>query len=85
MSRIIAYINGKDIGGNHIRHELHQNINWRGEAYYQLVDAYYQNGKRLCENLRGFQSYHTVADGLDALEYVTGQKLTPEFRASLCS
>lgn len=85
MSKIITYINSKDIGGNPVRHELHQGENWKGEPYYHLVDAYYQNGKRLCENLRGFQSYDTIADGLDALEYVAGKKFTPEFRAMICN
>jgi len=83
MSRIVTYINSKDIGGNPVRHELHQGENWKGEPYYHLVDAYYQNGRRLCENLRGFKNYHTIADGLDALEYVAGKKFTPEFRAMI--
>lgn len=85
MSRIITYINSKDIGGNPVRHELHQGENWKGEPYYHLVDAYYKNGKRLCENLRGFQSYDTIADGLDALECVAGKKFTAEFRAMICN
>lgn len=85
MGKIIAYVNAKDIGGNPVRHELQENENIFGEPYYWLVDAYYQNGKRQCENLRGFTAYDTIADGLDALEEVSGARFTPEFRAMVCN
>ena len=84
MNKVMAYVNGKDIGGNPVRYELQQNENWQGDAYYCLVDAYYQNGRRTCENLRGFKNYHTINEGLDALERVSGAKFTPEFRSTIC-
>jgi len=85
-NKIVAYINSKSIGGEPIRHELHQRKNWQGQDYYCLVDAYYnQSGKRLCENSRGLESYTDIESGLNALEYVSGKRLTKEFRAMLCN
>lgn len=84
MKKIIAYVNSIDIGGNQVRHELQMSENWNGEPYYFLVDAYYNNGKRLCENLRGFHNYHEIMDGIKALEMVSGAKLAPEFVSLIC-
>lgn len=80
-NKIITYISGKDLGGNQVRYELHEGKNWKGEPYWFLMDAYYDNrGHRICENLCGFENYHSIEKGLDALEYVSGKKLTKEFR-----
>ena len=79
----MAYVNGKDIGGNPVRYELQQHRNWQGDVYYCLIDAYYLNGERICENLRSFKDYRTITDGLDALERVSGTKFTPEFRSTV--
>ena len=39
-NKIITYINSKDLGGNFIRHELHEHKNWQNIPYWFLVDAY---------------------------------------------
>lgn len=76
MNNVIVSVPVK-IYGDKFNVELRKEFGFKGSLNYYMYDIYDN-----CESLRGYSS-PTIEEGIGAIEYATGKKFTPEYRAIL--